>query len=430
MLLTAESLIAQIRAHFGATPARIGVAVSGGSDSLALLHLMHAAFGAQTEVFAATVDHGLRAEAAQEAAFVARMCGGLGVPHDTLNWQGRDGLVRNGQGWDGQGWSGQGNLQDQARQARYRLLTDWCRDHDINDLAVGHTADDQAETVLMRLARASGAQGLSGMQPRRDLGGVTLHRPVLHAARADLRAYLTTRDIEWIDDPSNDDPRFDRVAMRAALPGLSRLGITAQALADVAANIGRANDALSHYTAQAARDCAQLRAGCVVLAPDQLAQVPEEIARRLVLHALSWIAGPGYPPRRASLAQVMRNIADQRPTTLAGCRIARYRGKLWIGREYNAVAGLEAPLGTLWDNRWTLRGPQTQGVTLRPLSPAGATLIKDDLQKDAPRWALEASPAAWRGSDLLAAPLATGASEWCATPLQSDDLFAVSLLSH
>jgi tRNA(Ile)-lysidine synthase len=413
--LTAEGLIAKIRAHFGAPPAQIAVAVSGGSDSLALLHLVHAAFADQTRIHAATVDHGLRPEAAQEADAVAQACTALGIPHDTLRWQ---------------GWNGQGNLQDQARQARYALLTAWCLDNGIADLAVGHTADDQAETVLMRLARSSGVQGLSGMRPRRDLGGVILHRPLLTATRGDLRDVLRSKGLKWIDDPSNSDTTYDRVAMRAALPDLEKLGITGRVLSDVAANMARANDALAQYTAQAARDCAQLRAGCVVLDPDQLAQVPPEIVRRLVLHALNWVAGPGYPPRRAALGQLMRSIASHHSATLAGCRIAPFQGKLWIGREYKAVEGIETSLGGLWDNRWRLIGPQAEGVAQRPLSPQGATMIRDDLRKDAPRWALEASVAAWQGPDLLAAPLATGAGEWRAEPVQSDDLFAVSLLSH
>ena len=127
-------------------PQVLGVAVSGGSDSMALLHLMHEFCQInKIELQAVTVDHRLRPEAAQEAAHVARQCAEMGLPHDTLIWQ---------------DWSGEGNLQNAARNARYHKMACWAGTRGIDTIAVGHTADDQAETVLMRLARRSGVDGL------------------------------------------------------------------------------------------------------------------------------------------------------------------------------------------------------------------------------------------------------------------------------
>ncbi|MEY8843200.1 tRNA lysidine(34) synthetase TilS, partial [Cribrihabitans sp. XS_ASV171] len=273
-----EDLVAAIRAQFPAkAPARMGVAVSGGGDSVALLDLMHRAFpGNETEIFAATVDHGLRREAADEARAVARLCAGMGVDHSTLRWQ---------------GWDGSGNLQDRARRARYALLTEWACENGISILALGHTADDQAETVLMRLGRAAGVSGLAAMAPRRTQDGITLARPLLGITRSALRAYLTQRGIGWSDDPSNRDLRFDRIKAREALVYLEPLGINATVLAEVARNMASVREALDWYVFLAARDIVEIDVGDVLIDLRRFRTLPEEIARRLLLHGVSWVGG-------------------------------------------------------------------------------------------------------------------------------------------
>ncbi len=163
-----------VRAAFGETPPRrIGIAVSGGGDSTALLLSLARGF-AETGVtlHAATVDHGLRPEAAAEARAAAGQAADLGISHDTLRWQ---------------GWDGAGNLQDQARRARYALLSDWARGQGIPTVALGHTSDDRAETVLMRLGRAAGVDGLAAMHRERWVDGIRFLRPMLSLTREDLR---------------------------------------------------------------------------------------------------------------------------------------------------------------------------------------------------------------------------------------------------
>ena len=195
-------LINEIDRVFGGDkrPGKIGVAVSGGSDSLALLFLLHE--WAQVPIAAATVNHGLREEAQSEVELVAGVCDDLGIPHRALKWQ---------------GWDGKGNLQDQARQNRYSLLADWARGERCETVALGHTMDDQAETFLMRLARSSGIDGLSGMDGRIWRNDQRFDRPLLSVRRAELQDYLTQRGVDWVDDPSNEDERFDRVKARKAL---------------------------------------------------------------------------------------------------------------------------------------------------------------------------------------------------------------------
>ena len=183
---------------------RFGVAVSGGPDSLALLLLAHAALPGR--VIAATVDHGLRSEAASEAAMVAHVCMDLGVPHETVAVE-----VANG------------NLQSRAREARYSALCRSFGKRGVDVFATGHHADDQAETVLMRLNRGSGLAGLAGVRARRviigenPLGEFLVVRPLLHWRRAELAKIVATAGLTPASDPSNEDVAFDRVRMREAL---------------------------------------------------------------------------------------------------------------------------------------------------------------------------------------------------------------------
>lgn len=215
-----------VRAFEGplADDARIGLAVSGGADSMAMLLLATAAFPGS--VLAATVDHGLRPEAADEAAMVAQVCAQLGVPHATLA--------------PAEPIAGS-SLQSQARAARYAALFAWMRQAGADLLVTAHHADDQAETLLMRLNRASGVAGLSGIRPvRRD--DRTVLRPLLGWRRAELRAIVAASGAPWVDDPSNIDPHHDRTRFRDLLASQSLLDPVA--LARSAEFIAQSNDAL------------------------------------------------------------------------------------------------------------------------------------------------------------------------------------------
>src|SRR3954454_785271 len=208
--------------------ARIGVAVSGGPDSLALLLLTAAARPGQVE--AATIDHGLRPEAPDEAAMVAAVCSRLGVRHATLTAR----------------WSEvpETAIQERARNQRYRLLGYWAEEHGLDALATAHHAEDQAETVLMRLARGSGVRGLAAMRPRSVSPGVHIRlvRPLLGWRRAELEQLCNAAGLTPAADPSNQDERFERVRVRRALAALDWLD--AGAVAHSAANLADADAAL------------------------------------------------------------------------------------------------------------------------------------------------------------------------------------------
>lgn len=202
MRLTAESFAALMApfAPFESRPV-LAVGVSGGRDSLALALLAHEWAAARGgHVAALIVDHGLRAEAAVEAAATRDLLSGHGIAADILQWTG----AKPAHG-----------LQEAARGARYGLLFDACRERGILHLLVAHHADDQAETVAMRAARGSGPDGLAGMAALVERRHVRLLRPLLSVPRARLTATLEARGVAWIDDPSNTDRRFERARLRA-----------------------------------------------------------------------------------------------------------------------------------------------------------------------------------------------------------------------
>ena len=216
--------------------AALGLAVSGGGDSLALLLLAHAALPGRVK--AATVDHGLRPESADEADRVARYCAELGMAHTTLTVS----VAR-------------GNTQEQARKARYAALGDWAEEYDLGALATAHQMDDQAETFLMRLNRGSGLAGLSAI---RALGSVPsapvrLVRPLLRWRRDELAAIIERFGWSAVDDPSNHDDRYDRVRMRRALAECDWLDISA--IEKSAGFLAEANDAIEWMVGREYAEC-------------------------------------------------------------------------------------------------------------------------------------------------------------------------------
>jgi tRNA(Ile)-lysidine synthase len=385
----------------GALPAgeAIGIALSGGGDSTALLHL---ALAAGLRVEAVTVDHGLRAESAAEAAAVAAACVGLGVPHAVMVWE--HGPVS-------------GNLMDAARRARMGLILAWARGRGLAHVALGHTRDDQAETVLMGLGRKAGLAGLSGMRRSWSEGGVTLHRPLLGASRAELRGWLTARGIGWIDDPTNEDARFARIRARKALAALGPLGITAEGLAGVAANLAEAQEALAVQVRAAAAAFVQPVAGALRIG-DALWQAPVEVRRQVILRALGWLTGADYAPRAAEVERLMAAMRQGRDATLAGCRFR----KGWLMREARAL-GPPSPVGGLWDGRWRVTGPAGE---VRALGAEGLRKRKGWRDAGLPRSVLEVTPGVWLGETLVSAPLAGWPNGWSAQLDAGDHLLGLS----
>lgn len=358
---------------------------------MALLHLVaEGREGRQLE--AVTVDHGLRPDSGAEAEFVAQQCAALEVPHTTLRWE---------------GWDGSGNMQQEARRARRALIGDWARSLGVTQVLLGHTAEDQAETFLLRLARGSGVYGLSGMAARMQADGVTWLRPLLPCRRVELREILTAKGIPWIEDPSNENARFDRVRLRQAMPMLADLGLTVDRLIDTAQNMDRAAQVVRAEVLRLARQAVQANpAGFLTLETALIGQAQAELRLRLLSGCLQWVSSAQFPPRREALealsAQVRAGIADRR--TLSGCLIDIRPETVTIARE-TAQTGPPVAAGQLWDGRW-ITTCDTAHVMVAALGPEGLAGLPDWRSRGLSREVLMGLPAFWRERQLIAVPFA------------------------
>jgi tRNA(Ile)-lysidine synthase len=329
----------ELFADWKALPALV-LAVSGGPDSVALMWLMarwRRAFARAPKLVAVTVDHGLRAEAAQEARNVKELARRLELEHRTLRWIGD---------------KPKSGVPAAARAARYRLLAKAARAAGASHVLTAHTRDDQAETLVMRLLRGSGVAGLAAMARESERDGVLLARPLLDIPKSRLIATLNTAGIAFADDPSNRDPAFTRPRLRALLPALAAEGGDARALARLAARLARANAAVEILTDGAERYLA-LRGRTELVADargfdiDAFAALPEEIRLRLLMRAINRFGheGPAELGKvEALLAQLdrcfpkarrSRAVGSKRPPslkqTLAGALVSVGKGRIVIG---------------------------------------------------------------------------------------------------
>lgn len=259
------------------------LAVSGGPDSTALMLLAARWRAARTDgprLFAATIDHGLRAEARREAEAVGALAARLGLPHAVLEWRG----AKPAHG-----------LQEAARAARYELLHTHARDIGAGAISTAHTLDDQAETVLFRLMRGSGVAGLAGIQPERPLGALSLLRPLLGVGKAALIACCREAGVAFAEDPSNRNPRFARARLRQLLPLLAAEGLDAEALARFSARMARADAALEAATDAAAATIHPAPPSDTLVRLDKAAllALPDEIALRLLARAVARVGHEG-----------------------------------------------------------------------------------------------------------------------------------------
>lgn len=285
-----------------APDARIGIGVSGGPDSLALLLLAAAARPGHIE--AATVDHRLRPESAGEANKVAQYCEQLGVPHAILaaNWNGKPASA----------------IQERARRERYRLLGYWAEERGLDAIATAHHADDQAETLLMRLARGAGVRGLAGMRPNSRVPGsdVRLMRPLLDWRRAELVEICREGSIAPVLDPSNEDEQFERVRTRRNLAENGWLD--AVAIARSARHLADAQTALEWAARREWKQAVKERSGLIAYQPSD---APGEIVRRIVARAVSTLATEGDTDLRGSeLDRLLEALRLGEASTLRGVR--------------------------------------------------------------------------------------------------------------
>jgi tRNA(Ile)-lysidine synthase len=374
----------------------LAVAVSGGADSLALTLLADGwARERGGRAIGLTVDHGLRPGSAEEARRTGRWLEARAIEHHVLPWTGEK--PRTG-------------LQRRAREARYALLSAWCRDHGCLHLLTAHHRQDQAETVAIRQARQSGPAGLAAMPAIRELAGLRLLRPLLGIDKHRLEQCLRALGQPWHEDPSNTDPVFTRSRLRLE-------GLDVEALAAEAERRGRLRQAAERRAADAlARHAIIDPAGFATLDAEGFGDLPADLAQDVLIRLLRTIGGSIYPPRSRALTRLlaaMRAAGTARPAagTLASCCILLHRGRWLICREQRRAAPVPLVPGDPlhWQSRFlaTLTLP-VPGLALAALGNHPGIGAKTLIQKAEPRrlaGVVKAGlPAVWQGGALAAVP--------------------------
>jgi tRNA(Ile)-lysidine synthase len=360
---------------------RLALAVSGGSDSMAMLRMVLAWVPNDVQVFVLTVDHGLRDGAAAEALQVAQWCAELGVSHQILKWD-HVGVAS--------------GIQAKARVARYDLMAAWCVAQHVDVLLTAHTADDQAETVAMRQARTDSLKSLAGIWPERDWNGVRVLRPLLKMRRQDLRTFLRTVGQAWIEDPSNGDQRFERVRVRALLAG-GLNGLDAQA--------DQAQELCLEEARRADEWCSSNLhihiTGHVSVERASLLHLTAESLDLVILKLLALTGDANHIAERAERGRLQEWLRAENlgRRTLGGAIFAKRRDAVLVGREAGRIAPAECPASGQWDGgRFQIEGPAGSLVI-----PVGR-LTGIPRRKDLPAFVQSGLPAVVFNNELWSIP--------------------------
>jgi tRNA(Ile)-lysidine synthase len=384
---------------------RLAVAVSGGPDSMALAFTLKrwCEQGGFPPPEAFIVDHKLRAESAAEAAVVWRRLEAQGVAAEILSWEHPPVASQ---------------LHSAARKARYRLLLEACHRHGIASLLFAHQREDQAETVLMRLAKGTGLDGLAGIPEQSMMEGVQILRPFLGVPKERLIATCQAANIPFVTDPSNDGEKFARGRLRRVMPMLAEEGLTIERLLDFSRRAAEAKDALDHYAVALLREASrQDVSGVIHVGAEALFAAPRAIALRVLGMALQAVHGEDYAPQRASLILLLDALqsADALPPrTLHGCLIGRNKGHVTIIREYAGITetpSLRAGESVVWDGRWRVSLASGIGAETYRIKPLGhpphdmLDRLSPDLRHKIPQGRVRAAlPALWLEDDLAFIP--------------------------
>jgi tRNA(Ile)-lysidine synthase len=354
---------------------RVAVAVSGGSDSMALLRMVSEWRMQQNgprDVVALTVDHGLRAESADEATQVGRWCNILKIPHQILQWSGE---------------KPKSGIQAKARTARYDLMSDWCRGARVPVLLTAHTADDQAETVFMRQQRTDSDRSLAAIWPENEWRGIKLLRPLLAVRREQLREYLRSFAQDWLDDPSNENMMFERIRARSGMDQNSVADLQAMAAA-AQLRVREADRVLQEWLRQhlAVDDYA------VVRLPRRLFQAEKDSHRIDIMAWALTAAGDSERPERANVEAVVTWLLEGRESrrSVNGAIVSGRRHVIEVMREPARIRSRFAPVPeggwVMFDGRFEVVAPV--GASVGPMGQP--PLLRRP--KDVPALAFSALP--------------------------------------
>ncbi len=376
-------------------PAALAVAVSGGSDSMALL-LLADVWTKQNGVAltALTIDHRLRIESANEAKQVASWCAARGITHHTLTWEGE---------------KPESGRQEAARNVRYELLANWCKTSATQYLLTAHHLEDQGETLFFRLARGSGIKGLACMPVASQVYGITLIRPLLRSTKQELQEYLKQHNQTWLEDPTNQRMDYTRNIIRKNLAGTN----LAKRAGHIANALGKYRNLLENKLASYLTNIVFVSpAGYASFAADAFKDLTEMIACDALETIILHVSGSTEPLRGhavEALRLAMRNPQTFKRTALGGCLVGYQpkHGNFIISREPKAMQPAKLLNGQpcMWDNRFEAN---CDGFTIRALGADGlAQMGRKTLPepfKDLPAHVLHTIPAFWQLEELACVP--------------------------
>lgn len=300
---------------------KVVVSVSGGSDSLSLCFLLKKWLSqVNIKLIAVIIDHKLRAESSKEADKVNILLRSYGFESHVIAWEGE---------------KPSSNLQEKARLARYKLLTDYCHKNNISHIFTGHQLNDQAENFIIRADHGSGVYGLSGISKSTEFNGIKIIRPLLNFSKEELQDFLKSKNIEWVEDPSNHNEDFARVRARNFL---KKHPEWTPKLVSLSKNLSRARDAIEYMVNKYIADIVTFGLENVVIELRDFNQLPQEIRFRMISKILQFISKKDKPARGERIENLLSKLElgkEFKASTLSGCLIRRKKDTFVITEELN-----------------------------------------------------------------------------------------------
>lgn len=331
---------------------KIAIGVSGGIDSLALLLLFNDwAKQNNSILYAITVDHKLRETSTQEASYINNICTNYNINHIILTWEGKKPIS---------------NIEAIAREKRYELIAEFCKENDIKYLLTGHHLEDQAETFFIRLFRGSGIDGLSCMQNEIIMNNLHIIRPFLHIHKYELKNYLEKNNIQWIEDESNNDEKFLRNKIRNFLNSFDNKEEITERIGFAVNDINKCKNFIQAKIEEVENKILDFSSfGICLINTSELLKIEEDLSLRLLAKTSMKISGNVYKPRLEKLKRLYDEIHnyyynfENLKYTFYGCVFQKYDdNRMVVYREYNAIENdinLEFNKEVIWDNRFTIK---------------------------------------------------------------------------
>ena len=351
----------------------IAVAVSGGADSLcmALLSKNWAKQRKDINITAIVIDHGLRKGSAEEAEKTVSFLKFKGIEAILCKWDKDRNPIS--------------NVQHHARQARYNILTNTCIRIKASLLMIGHNKNDQAETVLMRIYRGSGIQGICGMKQKTECNGIKIFRPLLHFTRERIEATLVNNNwVDWQNDPSNYSPKYLRTQIRDIIYSQPDAEIWVNRLTLLSQNIQRSYKYIKNMTEKAKEESVFIddKMSYAIINNEHFISYDEEIRFRMLTDILMFVGNRVYPPRIRSLISIDNRIraGGFKGATIMGCEVKIFKNQIFIFRELKDLLSLQDKFSKIWDNKLIIAIKNHPSTHIKPLGPDGWKVVRDEIE--------------------------------------------------